>query len=98
RYGTARCAAAIRDRLSEPGWNARVAGLLPPDIAGQVPLGLPGRITGLPAGTARIPWDGPQVRIIEHQAHAPGHAAACPGPCGAADRRTRGSRGRRHAL
>jgi glyoxylase-like metal-dependent hydrolase (beta-lactamase superfamily II) len=24
---------------------------------------------------ARIPWDGPQVRIIEHQAHAPGHAA-----------------------
>src|SRR6185437_16001256 len=23
----------------------------------------------------RIPWDGPQVRIIEHQAHAPGHAA-----------------------
>jgi glyoxylase-like metal-dependent hydrolase (beta-lactamase superfamily II) len=30
---------------------------------------------GLPAGTARIPWDGPQIRIIEHQAHAPGHAA-----------------------
>ena len=30
---------------------------------------------GLPAETARIPWDGPQVRIIEHQAHAPGHAA-----------------------
>jgi glyoxylase-like metal-dependent hydrolase (beta-lactamase superfamily II) len=24
---------------------------------------------------ARIPWDGPHVRIIEHQAHAPGHAA-----------------------
>jgi glyoxylase-like metal-dependent hydrolase (beta-lactamase superfamily II) len=28
-----------------------------------------------PADTARIPWDGPEVRIIEHQAHAPGHAA-----------------------
>src|SRR6202035_4155595 len=28
-----------------------------------------------PAGTAQIPWDGPQVRIVEHQAHAPGHAA-----------------------
>ena len=34
-----------------------------------------GLITGLPAGTAQIPWDGPPVRIIEHQAHAPGHAS-----------------------
>jgi glyoxylase-like metal-dependent hydrolase (beta-lactamase superfamily II) len=25
--------------------------------------------------TDYIPWDGPRVRIIEHQAHAPGHAA-----------------------
>ena len=33
-----------------------------------------GLITGLPDST-RIPWDGPDVRIIEHQAHAPGHAA-----------------------
>jgi len=32
-------------------------------------------ITGLPAEMAQVPWDGPQVRIIEHQAHAPGHAA-----------------------
>src|SRR5262245_51724331 len=75
RYGTARCAATIRDRLSEPGWNARIAGLLPPDIVDQIPLDLLGLITGLPAGTARIPWDGPQVKIIEHHAHAPSHAA-----------------------
>src|SRR5438034_5103809 len=34
-----------------------------------------GLMTGLPAETPRIPWDGPHVRIIEHQAHAPGHAA-----------------------
>jgi glyoxylase-like metal-dependent hydrolase (beta-lactamase superfamily II) len=34
-----------------------------------------GRITGLPTETAQIPWDGPQVRITEHQAHAPGHAS-----------------------
>src|SRR5437016_5271229 len=34
-----------------------------------------GLITGLPAETEQIPWDGPQVRIIEHQAHAAGHAA-----------------------
>ena len=38
-------------------------------------MDLLGLITGLPAGTERIPWDGPQIRIIEHQAHAPGHAA-----------------------
>jgi glyoxylase-like metal-dependent hydrolase (beta-lactamase superfamily II) len=75
RYGTARCAATARDRLSGPDVKARLAGLIPPDIAGQVPLDLVGVITGLPAGAARIPWDGPDVRIIEHQAHAPGHAA-----------------------
>jgi glyoxylase-like metal-dependent hydrolase (beta-lactamase superfamily II) len=75
RYGTARCAATIRARLSDPRWKARIAELIPPDIAQQVPLDLLGLITGLPAETAQIPWDGPQVRIIEHQAHAPGHAA-----------------------
>ena len=76
RYGTARCAATVRDRLSDPGAKARVAGqLIPPEIAGQVPLDLLGLIAGLPAGTAQIPWDGPEVRIVEHQAHAPGHAA-----------------------
>src|SRR3984885_9796569 len=75
RYGTARCAATVRDRLSDAGAKARIAGLLPPDIVEQVPLDLLGLITGLPAETPRIPWDGPQVRIIEHQAHAPGHAA-----------------------
>ena len=75
RYGTARCAATARDRLSDAGAKARIAELIPPDIAGQVPLDLLGLITGLPAETARIPWDGPQVRIVQHQAHAPGHAA-----------------------
>jgi glyoxylase-like metal-dependent hydrolase (beta-lactamase superfamily II) len=75
RYGTARCAADIRDLLSDADWKARVAEMLPPDIAEQIPLDLLGLITGLPAETAPIPWDGPRVRIIEHQAHAPGHAA-----------------------
>jgi glyoxylase-like metal-dependent hydrolase (beta-lactamase superfamily II) len=75
RYSTARCAADIRDLLLDADWKARVAEMLPPDIAEQIPLDLLGLITGLPAGTTRIPWDGPQVRIIEHQAHAPGHAA-----------------------
>jgi glyoxylase-like metal-dependent hydrolase (beta-lactamase superfamily II) len=76
RYGTARCAATVRDRLSDPGAKARItAHLIPTGIAEQVPLDLLGLITALPAETAQIPWDGPQVRIIEHQAHAPGHAA-----------------------
>ncbi|SFF58167.1 MBL fold metallo-hydrolase [Blastococcus tunisiensis] len=75
RYGTARCAAFLRDLLSDPDWLARVAEGLPPEIAGEMTLDLFGRITGLPAGTAELPWDGPRVRIIEHPAHAPGHAA-----------------------
>jgi glyoxylase-like metal-dependent hydrolase (beta-lactamase superfamily II) len=75
RYGTARGAATVRDRLSGADAKARVAALLPPDIAEQVPLDLLGLITGLPAEMTHIPWDGPQVRIIEHQAHAPGHAS-----------------------
>ncbi|KAB8194830.1 MBL fold metallo-hydrolase [Nonomuraea phyllanthi] len=76
RYGTARCAATVLDQLSDPEAKARIADhLLETEIAGQVSLDLLGLVTALPAGTARIPWDGPQVRIIEHRAHAPGHAA-----------------------
>ncbi|TDV43581.1 MBL fold metallo-hydrolase [Actinophytocola oryzae] len=75
RYGTARCAAAVRDRLSDPGFRARVATVIPADIVEQVPLDLLGLITGLPADATSVPWDGPRVRIIEHPAHAPGHAA-----------------------
>jgi glyoxylase-like metal-dependent hydrolase (beta-lactamase superfamily II) len=76
RYGTALCAATVRDELSDPGAKAEItAHLAETEIAGQVPLDLYGLITALPAKTAQIPWDGPQVRIIEHQAHAPGHAA-----------------------
>jgi glyoxylase-like metal-dependent hydrolase (beta-lactamase superfamily II) len=71
RYGTARCAATARDRLSGGVDAVAKAAGIPEDV----PLDLLGLITGLPAETARIPWDGPQVRIVEHQAHAPGHAA-----------------------
>ena len=75
RFGTARCAATIHDLVSDTGWEADLAESLPPEIAGEVPLDRFGLITGLPAGTGQIPWDGPRVRIFEHQAHAPGHAA-----------------------
>jgi len=75
RYGTPRCAANMRDLRSDADWKARVAEGLPEEIAEDVPLDPFGLITGLPAGTAQIPWDGPPVRIIEHPAHSPGHAA-----------------------
>jgi glyoxylase-like metal-dependent hydrolase (beta-lactamase superfamily II) len=75
RYGTARCAAHMRDLLSNADWKDRVAQGLPPEIAEEIPLDLFGLITGLPAGAVQIPWDGPNVRIIENPAHAPGHAA-----------------------
>jgi glyoxylase-like metal-dependent hydrolase (beta-lactamase superfamily II) len=75
RYGTARCAALMREVLADPDWKSRAAEGLPPEIADEVPLDLYGRITGLPAETTQLPWDGPPVRVIEHPAHAPGHAA-----------------------
>ena len=64
-------AATARDRLSGGVEAVAKAAAIPE----QVPLDLLGLITGLPVGTAEIPWDGPQVRILEHRAHAPGHAA-----------------------
>jgi glyoxylase-like metal-dependent hydrolase (beta-lactamase superfamily II) len=73
RHGTARCATTIRAFLSNADWKDDIAEELPPEI--EVPLDLLGLITGLPAQAARIPWDGPEVRLLEHQAHAPGHAA-----------------------
>jgi glyoxylase-like metal-dependent hydrolase (beta-lactamase superfamily II) len=73
RHGTARCAAAIRAFLANAEWRADIAEELPPEI--EVPLDLLGLISGLPPEAARIPWDGPEVRILEHRAHAPGHAA-----------------------
>ena len=75
RYGTARCAEFMRDFLADENWKARAAEELPPEIADDVPLDGFGRLTGLPPGTAQFPWDGPAVRIIEHPAHAQGHAA-----------------------
>jgi glyoxylase-like metal-dependent hydrolase (beta-lactamase superfamily II) len=76
RYGTAHCAADIQDLFSKADWKAQVAEVLPPDIGKEIPVDdLFGQITGLPAGTTYIPWDGPKIRIIEHQAHAKGHAA-----------------------
>lgn len=75
RYGTARCAATVQTLFQNADWKEFVVSMMPPDIASQVPLDLYGLFTGLPANTELIPWDGPGIRILEHQAHAPGHAA-----------------------
>jgi glyoxylase-like metal-dependent hydrolase (beta-lactamase superfamily II) len=76
RYGTARNEADIKDFLANPDWKTQVAPMLPADIADQIPMDdLFGKITGLPAGTAELPWRGPKIRIIEHKGHAAGSAA-----------------------
>lgn len=38
-------------------------------------LALLGAVKPLPDGATTIPWDGPEITIIEHNGHAPGHAA-----------------------
>lgn len=75
RYGTARCAARMQDLRSDPEWRTWVTEGLPPEIVDDTPLDRFGLITALPAGTTPLPWNGPEVTIIEHPAHAPGHAA-----------------------
>lgn len=62
--------------------KTRIEDHLPEENAGQVPMDLLGLITGLSAGTVQISWNGPEVRIIEHQAHAPSHAALLIKECG----------------
>ncbi len=76
RYGTERTAAQMKSQLSSPDWKAKEETELPEEVAGQVPLdNLFGQLTALPAGTTSLPWDGPEVTIVEHSGHAPGHAA-----------------------
>jgi glyoxylase-like metal-dependent hydrolase (beta-lactamase superfamily II) len=75
RYATARCAETVRARLSDAGAKERVARMIPPEIAADIDMDLLGAVTGLPAGATVVPWDGPRIRIVEHRAHAPGHAA-----------------------
>jgi glyoxylase-like metal-dependent hydrolase (beta-lactamase superfamily II) len=68
RYGTALCATAAHAQLADARGKAA-------QLAPGAPLELIGTITPLPAAAGYVPWAGPAVRIIEHRAHAPGHAA-----------------------
>jgi glyoxylase-like metal-dependent hydrolase (beta-lactamase superfamily II) len=76
RYGTARNEADIKAFLSNPDWKTQVAPMLPADLADQIPMNdVFGKISSLPDGTTELPWDGPKIRVIEHDAHAAGSAA-----------------------
>lgn len=75
RWATARGAASIAAFLTEPDWPVQLAEALPPEIADDVPRELLGLVTALPAGATEVPWDGPSARVLEHRAHATGHAA-----------------------
>jgi glyoxylase-like metal-dependent hydrolase (beta-lactamase superfamily II) len=69
-------AANIQDLLSKADWKTLVTGVLPPDIAEEIPLDdVFGHIIGLPTRATQVPWDGPDTQIIEHEAHTQGHAA-----------------------
>ncbi|MCI0158939.1 MBL fold metallo-hydrolase [Leifsonia shinshuensis] len=70
QWATALAADTARRRLAN-GIDAKRFGI-PDDVRLD---GLGDDLAGLPAGADRIPWDGPTVRILEHRAHAPGHAA-----------------------
>ncbi|GAB3995316.1 MBL fold metallo-hydrolase [Nocardioides marmoraquaticus] len=75
RFGTPRCAKVLREARSRPDWQEREAEGLPEEVADDVPLDLFGLVDPLPARATHVPWDGPAVRVVEHPAHSPGHAA-----------------------
>lgn len=68
RYGTAKCATTARTRLPRLRDMAD-------QLAPGAHLDLLGLITPMPTSSTQVPWMGPTIRIIEHRAHAPGHAA-----------------------
>ncbi|MEU8224084.1 MBL fold metallo-hydrolase [Kribbella sp. NPDC048915] len=73
RYGTAAAVTFLQELLSADDWKAQLAEGLPPEIADETPLDLFGLLT--PVGGDTLPWDGPDIRIVEHPAHSTGHAA-----------------------
>lgn len=66
RFATTTAAAAA-GRAAGPA-EARDAGV-------EVDGDLFGLLTPLPDGVTSVPWNGPRVDVVEHRAHAPGHAA-----------------------
>lgn len=75
RYATAKGAAFMRDFRSKNNWKDLAAAELPEEIATEVPLDLFGLLTALPTDATELTWNGPSAKVIEHRAHARGHAA-----------------------
>ena len=75
RWGTAACAAFLRDLRAQRDWQQQFADALPPEIVTDVPIDPFGLIEALPADGGRFPWNGPEVRVVAHRGHAVGHAA-----------------------
>ena len=75
RWGTAACAAFLRDLRAQRDWQQQFADALPPEIVTDVPIDPFGLIEALPADGGRFPWNGPEVRVVAHPGHAVGHAA-----------------------
>jgi glyoxylase-like metal-dependent hydrolase (beta-lactamase superfamily II) len=67
RYGTDRCAAYMRDVRSKADWQAVPLRAYHRRSPTRYRWTCAGLITGLPAGTEHLPWDGPDVRIIDTQ-------------------------------
>ncbi len=75
RYATVAGAVAVAEFLAHDDWRDQLADFLPPEHADDIPLDLLGLVTAVPSGAREVPWSGPVAHIIEHRAHAPGHAA-----------------------
>src|SRR5262249_24309815 len=68
RFAVPRAAAAAAAK------RADLVGEVEREVSGHE-LELLGRLTALEPGAERIPWDGPQARVVAHDGHAPGHGA-----------------------
>jgi len=75
RYATVDAADFMKDFRTKADWEEQARQGLPPEVATEVPLDLFGQLTALGVDATQIPWDGPRVQVIEHRAHAQGHAA-----------------------
>ena len=67
-------AAAMRTRDADVAEAGRYAPGADPGVLG--------RLTALSADARSVPWDGPTVRLVRHDAHAPGHLGLLIEPAG----------------
>ncbi len=68
RWATPRAVEHAQAHLEDA--RAKAARLAPGNEAGLI-----GQLTALPVGAGTLQWSGPLLEILEHDGHAPGHAA-----------------------